>query len=241
MDLTHSFTVPAGIDETYAAFNSIELLASCFPGATVSSVDDNEFAGSLKLKLGPIMLAYAGTGRFIERNPSARRTVVQTNGVDRRGQGTAAATVRTTMTANGDGTAVELAAKVQFTGKPDQFGRGVVEDVADRLLDQFAHSVAARFADGVPPELLTASGELPATGKLRHVSAFSWSPPRTDSQTDFEVFSAVAPGLAKRFGPPVLGGVALLWVVNKLTKPRKRAKRRALTGSTTASGAGEDQ
>ena len=38
MDLKHTFTVPAGIDETWSHFQDIESVAGCFPGATVTEV-----------------------------------------------------------------------------------------------------------------------------------------------------------------------------------------------------------
>ena len=62
MELTHTFTVPLGVEETWAHFNDIESVAECFPGATVTEVDGDSFAGSCKVKLGPIALVYNGSG-----------------------------------------------------------------------------------------------------------------------------------------------------------------------------------
>ena len=66
MELTHRFTVPAPVEETWATFNDIEGVAGCFPGATVTSVEGDTFEGSCKVKLGPIALVYNGSGTFVE-------------------------------------------------------------------------------------------------------------------------------------------------------------------------------
>ncbi len=71
MELRHEFTVPATLEETWDAFNDIESVAECFPGATVDSVEGDTFTGSCKVKLGPIALVYNGTGTFVEKDESA--------------------------------------------------------------------------------------------------------------------------------------------------------------------------
>jgi carbon monoxide dehydrogenase subunit G len=149
MDLTHRFSVPASVEETWTAFNRLDRLAPCFPGATISSIDGDHFEGSIKIKIGPLPLVYNGSGRFLERDTTARRVVFQASGADRRGNGTATAKVTASLVPNGSGTDVELLTDVDFTGRPAQFGSGVVSDVSDKLLDQFVSCVTVRFADGL--------------------------------------------------------------------------------------------
>ena len=91
VELTHQFTVPAPIDDAWAAFNDLERIAPCFPGAALTSYDGEEFDGLVKVKLGPISLQYTGTGRFVERDEAAHRAVIEAKGKDKRGNGTAAA------------------------------------------------------------------------------------------------------------------------------------------------------
>ena len=98
MQLTHRFTVPVPIDEAWAHFNDIGSVAECFPGASVTSVEGDSFAGSVKVKLGPIALVYNGTGLFTEKDEAAHRMVVDAKGKDKRGNGTAGAAVVMTMT-----------------------------------------------------------------------------------------------------------------------------------------------
>ena len=149
MDLTHRFSVPARIDEAWNAFNNLEGLAPCFPGATITRVEGDEFAGSVKVKLGPIALVYNGSGRYVERNDAERRVVIEARGKDQRGNGTATATVTASFAESGEQTEVEVLTDLAITGKPAQFGRGVISDVSDKLLDQFVSCVSGRFADGL--------------------------------------------------------------------------------------------
>ena len=137
MDLEHRFTVGSDLDETWAAFNDLERVAPCFPGATLTSVDGDQFRGSVKVKLGPIALQYNGTGQFVERDETAHRAVIEAKGRDKRGNGTANATVTASFSPDDAGTLVEVTTDLAITGKPAQFGRGVIQDVSDKLLGQF--------------------------------------------------------------------------------------------------------
>ena len=162
MDLTHRFSVPASVEETWTAFNHLDRLAPCFPGATIARTDGDHFEGSVKIKLGPTALFYDGSGRFLERDTAARRVVFQASGADRRGNGTATAKVTASLVANGSGTDVELRTDVDLTGRPAQFGSGVVADVSAKLLDQFASCVTVRFADGLGAPEPDHPGAVPA-------------------------------------------------------------------------------
>ena len=108
MDLTHEFTVPADVDTTWATFNDLERVAACFPGATVTGVDEDDFTGTVKVKLGPIALLYSGPGTFVERDDAAHRAVIEAKGKDKRGNGTAGATVTIQLPPDGTGRAVEV-------------------------------------------------------------------------------------------------------------------------------------
>ncbi|WP_367920140.1 SRPBCC family protein, partial [Nocardioides ginsengisoli] len=161
MDLSHSFTVPTSVAATWEHFQDIGALAECFPGAQVTSVgaDDDgapTFEGTCKVKLGPIALVYAGSGRFVERDEAAHRFVVDAKGRDKRGNGTAGAKVTVTMAPAGDdATQVDVLTDLAITGKPAQFGRGVMQDVSDKLLGQFVGCLEQRLsaeADGPAAE-----------------------------------------------------------------------------------------
>src|SRR5262245_66249811 len=97
MELTHRFSVPTPVEETWAHFQDIAQVAECFPGAQVTRHDEESFQGSVKVKLGPIALQYNGSGTFIEKDDAAHRFVVNAQGKDRRGNGTAGAQVTLAM------------------------------------------------------------------------------------------------------------------------------------------------
>lgn len=159
MDLTHRFTVPTGVEEAWAHFNDIASVAECFPGAAVTSVEGETFHGSVKVKLGPIALVYNGSGTFVEKDEAAHRFVVEAKGKDKRGNGTAGATVTLTMAeTGGDSTDVEVVTDLAITGKPAQFGRGVMQDVSDKLLGQFIDCLEQRMG---APETPTGSPGTP--------------------------------------------------------------------------------
>jgi uncharacterized protein len=156
MDLSHRFRVPASVDEAWTAFNHLDRIAPCFPGATITTVSGNDFEGSIKVKLGPVALVYNGSGRFVERDPEAHRVVIEAQGQDRRGNGTATARVTASFAGDEKSTDVELFTDLDITGKPAQFGPGVISDASDKLLDQFASNVSGRLAEGlgIPVEVI---------------------------------------------------------------------------------------
>jgi carbon monoxide dehydrogenase subunit G len=147
MELTHRFTVPGPVEETWERFGDIASLAECFPGAQVTSFSGDSFEGTVKVKLGPIALVYAGSGSFVDKDETAHSFVVEAKGRDKRGNGTAGATVTVSMAGSGgDSTEVEVKTDLSITGKPAQFGRGVMQDVSDKLLGQFVACLEKRSA-----------------------------------------------------------------------------------------------
>jgi carbon monoxide dehydrogenase subunit G len=149
MELSHRFTVPGGVEETWDRFGNIADLAECFPGAQVTSAEGDAFEGTVKVKLGPIALVYAGSGAFVSKDPAAHTFVVEAKGRDKRGNGTAGATVTVAMSQTGDAadrTDVQVDTDLSITGKPAQFGRGVLQDVSDKLLAQFVACLEQRSA-----------------------------------------------------------------------------------------------
>jgi carbon monoxide dehydrogenase subunit G len=153
MDLEHSFTVPVGVDTAWAEFQDVSSIAGCFPGATVTAVEGDTFTGSVKVKLGPIALVYNGSGTFTEKDEATHRFVVDAKGKDKRGNGTAGATVTVTMDGSDQSTDVKVHTDLAITGKPAQFGRGVMQDVSDKLLGQFVSCLEDRLGgEGGPAE-----------------------------------------------------------------------------------------
>lgn len=149
MQLTHTFTVSSDVAATWAHVMDLHAVGGCFPGATVTSFTGEEFAGTVKVKLGPIALLYAGSGRFVDRDDAAHVAVIEARGKDARGNGTAGAMVSLRLAeAAGGGTRAEIVTDLAVTGKPAQFGRGVMQDVSDKLLGQFVACLEQQLAGG---------------------------------------------------------------------------------------------
>ncbi|MGQ0576791.1 MAG: SRPBCC family protein [Pseudonocardia sp.] len=147
MQLENTFTIAAPIEKAWEALNTPQTVAPCFPGATLETYEGDSFTGTVKVKLGPISLTYKGKGTYVSRDDAAHKVVIEASGRDSRGNGTASATVTGTMKADGpDKTAVTMVTDMTITGRPAQFGRGVMSDVADKIIGQFATCVASKLA-----------------------------------------------------------------------------------------------
>ncbi len=151
MELHHEFVVPIGIEEAWEAFNDLERIGPAFPGAAVTGVDGDDFTGTAKVKLGPISLQYTGTGTFASRDATGKRAVIEASGKDKRGNGTAGATITASLQEEGTGTRVLLDTDLKITGRPAQFGRGVIQDVGSKILDQFAANLTTLLSPAETP------------------------------------------------------------------------------------------
>jgi len=227
MELQHRFTVPAGVEETWATFNDIEGVAGCFPGAVVTEADAESFKGTVKVKLGPIALVYNGTGTFVEKDEATHRLVIDAKGKDKRGNGTAGAMVTATMTEAARGaTDVEVRTDLNITGKAAQFGRGgVISDVSDKLLGQFVACLEQRLT-AAPPESPPEEGSAPApspedptSSAIAAAASAPAAPPRhaaaptTQSDDALDLGAAVLPVLLRAYWKPAAAAVAVIAAV----------------------------
>ncbi|GAA1615008.1 MULTISPECIES: SRPBCC family protein [Kribbella] len=218
MKLEHKFVVPAPVDETWAAFNDLERVVPCFPGATLTSYEGDDFTGACKVKLGPVSLQYTGTGTFLERDESAHQAVIEAKGKDRRGNGTAHARVTAKLTASGASTEVTVDTDLTITGRPAQFGRGLIQDVSNKLLDQFTACLQTKLngapeAEAPSPESVTSSPT--QTPPARDTTQTTGSAETGDDEVVLDLGHTVLPMLAKR-ATPYLIGAALALLLRRL-------------------------
>jgi carbon monoxide dehydrogenase subunit G len=113
------------------------------PGASLDSVNGDEIKGRIKVKVGPISMTYAGTARFTERDAATGVMKLEATGKETRGAGTASATVRSELHGEGDETHVTVHTSLNVTGRPAQFGRGVMSEVSGKLIGIFAANLAS--------------------------------------------------------------------------------------------------
>ena len=159
MQLEHHLSVPAPIDVVWPALLDPERVAPCVPGATLTGVDGDSFTGTVKVKVGPIALLYKGTGTFTEHDEQARRAVLKAAAKDTRGNGTVNATVTLTLTDEADHTTGIVATDLSVTGKPAQFGRGMIADVGGKIIEQFSACLSEKLAVAVTEPESESAGE----------------------------------------------------------------------------------
>jgi uncharacterized protein len=164
MKINNEFTVSAPIQQAWDTMLNLERIAPCLPGAAIQEEkDEGEYDGTMKVKIGPITANYKGTVKFEEVDEDNHRAVLQATGRDARGQGTASATIVSTLQEEGDGTKVSVETDMKLTGRAAQFGRGIAQDVATKMLGQFASCLEEEITGG--PEEGAAAATAEPTGE----------------------------------------------------------------------------
>lgn len=189
MEINNTFRVAVAPEAAWRLLTDVERIAPCLPGAQLEQAIGDEYHGNVKVKLGPVTMQYKGTARFTEKDDEAMRGVLVAQAREARGQGTANATIRASLRPDGDGSRVDVVTDLAITGKAAQFGRGMIAEVSERLLGQFAQNLEAMIAadsdrsagaptdartpqDVAPVDLLDAAGAsvakrlLPALGAV---------------------------------------------------------------------------
>ncbi|MFB7368387.1 SRPBCC family protein [Streptomyces sp. NPDC056222] len=149
MKLDHSFTVPADLDEAWKLFQDLGRVAPCMPGAVLDTLDGDSFTGRVKVKVGAVQMSYRGEGT-VTRDAAARSMLLDLSGSETRGAGTASATVTATLALDPAGTLVRVRTDLDITGRPAQFGRGIMTEVGDRIVQQFAARLEELLRDAGP-------------------------------------------------------------------------------------------
>jgi carbon monoxide dehydrogenase subunit G len=150
IELDNSFTVPVPPEKAWDVLLDVERIAPCMPGASVTSISDdgNEVEGQVKVKLGPLSLAYKGTAKFTDKDQANHKIAIEATGKETRGAGTASANVQATLQP-GDAagsTLVAIHTSLNVTGRPAQFGRSLLPEVSGKLIAQFASNLEALIA-----------------------------------------------------------------------------------------------
>jgi uncharacterized protein len=156
--LTNEFTVGADADTVWRTLLDMEGVAGCLPGATIEATDEKDtYSGSMRVKIGPMTVAYEGTATLTEVDENARRAVISLRAREAKGQGTALATITNVVEQTDDGTRVRAETDLRITGPQARFGRGVMEDVAGRVLGDFSSCLERRLTS--PPEPVAEAAE----------------------------------------------------------------------------------
>ena len=149
MLIDNEFRVAASADRLWSYLLDVERIAPCLPGAELTEVvDDRTWRGRMKMKFGPVAMAFAGTVTMIDRDDEERRVVLRANGTESRGKGAATAEVTSWLEADGDGTLVKMHADITLQGFVAQVSRGMLPDISAKLTQQFADCLRADMTAG---------------------------------------------------------------------------------------------
>ncbi|NUP01367.1 MAG: SRPBCC family protein [Nonomuraea sp.] len=230
MRFEHEFTVPVPVEQAWAVLLDVERVAPCLPGATLDIFEGDEFTGRMKVKVGPITVTYRGSAKFEDVDKDAHALTIQASGKEARGSGTASATVRARMTPGEGSTTVSVETTFNVTGRPAQFGRGVMAEVGAKLIDRFADNLARLLSEPTVEPIVTPE-EQPQEEE-RHLSAVP-SPEqdvrpagtlrtsRTPDEEALDLLEIAGQPLLKRLAP-IAGGIVvlslLIWVIRRLMR-----------------------
>lgn len=222
MQLENEFLVDAPIDQTWSTLLDIQRVAQCLPGAVLESDgEDGIYRGSMQVKLGPMSLSYKGTARMAEIEEDSHSATIEVTAKELKGQGTASARIRNHLSPGPEGrTKVTVQTDLSITGRPAQFGRGIMEDVAGRMLDDFAKRLEAEVLSG---DGRAAAVESAAAGEITaERTAQPAAPPAHAAELDLG--SALIGPLAKRAAIG-LGFIVLLALVRLAVRGRQIGPR----------------
>jgi carbon monoxide dehydrogenase subunit G len=221
VQLENTFTVPVPVDEAWRVLLDIGQIAPCMPGATLDSVTGDDFTGRVKVKLGPINLTYQGKASFVEKDEAARKAVIDARGKDQRGNGTASATITASLAAEGDVTRVDVLTDLNITGRPAQFGRGVMVDVGNKLLGQFADNLALQLTATEAPSVSADEGPggAPATAAVPGATPRASTPAANTEAID--LLQMAGGSVATRLVAPAAGIALLLFVLVWVVRRRR--------------------
>ena len=153
MQLENSFQVSAPPDKVFAYLLDINKVVGCVPGAELTEVvDESTFKGKVKVKVGPITVAYSGTARIAERDESERMATLSAEGRETTGPGSARASAQMRVQTAGENSLVTITTEYHVAGRVAQFGRGVMEDVSRRLIQEMAACIQANVEADEPVE-----------------------------------------------------------------------------------------
>jgi carbon monoxide dehydrogenase subunit G len=227
IELDNSFTVPVPPEQAWDVLLDVERIAPCMPGASVTSVEGDQIEGQVKVKLGPLSLAYKGTAKFTDKDQANHKIAIEATGKETRGAGTASANVQATLTPGeaAGSTLVAIHTSLNVTGRPAQFGRSLLPEVSGKLIAQFASNLEALIsADGATAEAAdtpedTGTAE-DSSGEAASVAAKP-AAPVIKQEESLNAFKFVVVPVLKRVIPVAAVGAAIAIVVRKLTGKKK--------------------
>jgi uncharacterized protein len=217
MKLQNEFTVHVPLERAWETLLDIERVAGFLPGAKIEPAgDDGVFRGSMKVKVGPMSVNYQGTARLANVDETAHVAEIEVRAKEAKGQGTAAAVIRNSLVAENGATRVVAETDLQVTGRQAQFGRAIMQDVASRMLGDFARRFEAYLAAGGE------SGASEAVATSNGAPGAQTPPPSADPEEALDLGSVLTQTPVVRYGVPVAAAIVLIVVLLAALRGRKR-------------------
>ncbi|NUR77906.1 MAG: SRPBCC family protein [Thermoleophilia bacterium] len=193
MKLRNEFVVAAPLEQTWRTLLDVPRVASALPGATIEPGGDaGAYRGRLSLKIGPVTAQYEGTARIEEVDEDAHVASFYVQGAG--GQGSAAATITNRLEQTDGGTRVVVETDLRITGRAASFGRGLMEEVAARMVKE--------FADRLQAEITAPRTKIPLAGPEAKPLAF-------------DLGAAAWEPLVRRYALPALVALVLLLLLRR--------------------------
>jgi carbon monoxide dehydrogenase subunit G len=216
MRIESEFTVGVPIGQAWEVLTDLEGIAPCMPGAQLTGVEGEVYSGKVRVKVGPVVSEYAGTVRFLEKDDAEYRAVIDAKGRDSRGSGNASAAITAQLRADGARTVVSVDTDLKITGKVAQFGGGMIKEVSNKLLGQFADCLEAKLTAAAPteptpvPEPVSATKIMPVP---ETVAAPETVPVAEPEPPPLDILSVAGAAVSKRLIPLLVGIVVIVAVV----------------------------
>jgi carbon monoxide dehydrogenase subunit G len=205
INLHNQFRVRLPIDETWQLLTDLPQVATCLPGAHLDDVVDGEYRGGLSTKIGPISAKYQGVATFREQDEVGRRAVIDARGREQKGSGSANALITAVLKPDADGTLVDVSTELAISGRAAQFGRSLLAEVSNTMVDEFVRRLEAMISGNGAP---AGAGTTSSTSQPSTAVPTAAAVPESDS---LDVVRTIAvPMLRKAAAPIASAALALL-------------------------------
>lgn len=133
------YPVSAGIPAAWAVLSDMHALATCMPGAQITEdIDATHFMGSVRVKVGPAVAAFAGTIEILALDAATHTLKMLGKGADKGGSSASMELTASLLPGENGHCVLAGHAAVIVNGKFAQFGGRMMNSVSDMILAQFA-------------------------------------------------------------------------------------------------------
>lgn len=173
IDIAKSFVVKVPRLAAWDFLTDPSRVVRCLPGAALTNqIDERCYAGTVTVKVGPVTASFKGTMRFERLDRQTWTAEMVAAGQEVRGKGGADMRMTSQLIERTAGeTEVTVTSQVNIVGVLAQFGRGMIQDVSDRLFQKFADAARAEL------EPAASAGPAPGPGAIPAAAETPTAPP----------------------------------------------------------------